>query len=119
MKLLHTGEPKLKINLMPVETGSVTLVYCFDAMVHFDSDVVRSYLRDTKRVLKPGGRAFFHHSNYTGGHDWKKNPASRNFMSKELFGHYAMKEGLAVIKQRVINWDIHDNLDCLSMIGRD
>ena len=50
-------------DLMPVETESVTLVYCFDAMVHFDSDVVRSYLADTKRVLISGGRGFFHCSN--------------------------------------------------------
>lgn len=38
-------------------------------------------------------------------------------MSKELFEHYAMKEGLAVIKQQVINWGGHENLDCLSMVG--
>jgi ubiquinone/menaquinone biosynthesis C-methylase UbiE len=42
-------------DFQPVRAGDVTLVYCFDAMVHFDSDVIRSYLRDTHRVLAPGG----------------------------------------------------------------
>jgi ubiquinone/menaquinone biosynthesis C-methylase UbiE len=78
-------------DLQPLPDNSLTLAYCFASMVHFDSDVVRSYLRDARRVLRPGGRAFFHHSNYTGGHDWRKNPESRNFMSREFFAHYAIR----------------------------
>jgi SAM-dependent methyltransferase len=105
-------------DLRPIGDGSLTLVYCFDAMVHFESDVVRSYLRDTHRVLAPGGRAFFHHSNYTGGEDWRTNPSSRNFMSKEFFAHYARKEGLKVLRQEVINWGPHQNLDCLTLVER-
>ena len=35
-------------------------------MVHFDSDVVRAYLKEFRRILKPGGHGFCHHSNYTG-----------------------------------------------------
>ncbi len=100
----------------PLPAFSVTLIYCFDAMVHFDSDVVRSYLADARRILKPGGRAFFHHSNYTGGHDWRTNPAARNFMSKELFEHYALKEDLRVVRQVVINWGADVDLDCLSLV---
>ena len=33
-------------------------------MVHFSADLVQAYLRDTARVLKPGGMALYHHSNY-------------------------------------------------------
>lgn len=105
-------------NFQPVETAALTLVYCFDSMVHFDSDVVRSYLRDTLRVLKPGGRAFFHHSNYTGGHDWRRSPNARNFMSKELFEHYALKEGLTVVRQKTINWGGVRDSDCLSLVAK-
>ena len=103
-------------DMRPVPDASLTLVYCFDAMVHFDSDVVRAYLRDTARVLKPGGRGFFHHSNYTAGLDWKEN--SRNFMSKALFAHYARKEGLAVLAQKVIQWGDVPEIDCLSLVAR-
>jgi SAM-dependent methyltransferase len=100
----------------PVRDGDVTLVYCLDAMVHFDSDVVRSYLRDTRRVLAPKGRGFFHHSNYNGGDDWRTNLEGRNFMTKELFAHYARKEGLNVLAQREIEWSGHADLDCLSLV---
>ena len=105
-------------DMQPVRDGDVTLVYCFDAMVHFDSDVIRSYLRDTRRVLAPGCSAFFHHSNYSGGHDWRTNPSSRNFMTKELFAHYALKEGLEILSQRVINWGDTPNIDCLTLVER-
>jgi SAM-dependent methyltransferase len=105
-------------DLQPVRDQDVTLVYCFDAMVHFDSDVVRSYLRDTLRVLVPGGRGFFHHSNYNKGPDWLANPQGRNFMTKELFAHYAFKEGLNVLSQRVITWAEDAELDCLTLLER-
>ena len=105
-------------DLRPVRDGEVTLVYCFDAMVHFDSDVVRSYLRDTLRVLTPGGRGFFHHSNFTRGHDWRTNTGGRAFMSKELFEHYALKEGLNVLSQEVITWSGETDIDCLTLVER-
>ncbi|HUD65093.1 MAG TPA: class I SAM-dependent methyltransferase [Candidatus Sulfotelmatobacter sp.] len=105
-------------DFQPVRDADATLVYCFDAMVHFDSDVVRSYLCDTRRVLSPRGRGFFHHSNYTGGHDWQTNLGGRNFMTKEMFAHYALKEGLNVLSQRVIDWSGESNIDCLTLVER-
>ena len=100
-----------------VADHSIDLVYCFDAMVHFDSDVVRAYLSDLKRILAPEGLAFLHHSNYVGGEDWLVGPANRNFMSKELMAHYAGKEGLRMVKQQVIAWSGIDDLDCLSLLA--
>jgi ubiquinone/menaquinone biosynthesis C-methylase UbiE len=109
-------------DLAGIKTGSATLVYCFDAMVHFDSDVVRSYLRETRRVLRIGGHAFFHHSAYTGNpagstHD---NPHVRAFMSPELFHHWAHKEGLTVVHQQTLDWGDRadgswvEKLDCVT-----
>jgi ubiquinone/menaquinone biosynthesis C-methylase UbiE len=105
-------------NLQPLNDQSLTFIYCFDAMVHFDSDVVRSYLKDTHRVLRPGGRAFYHHSNYTGGGDWRSNPHGRNFMSREMFRHYVDKERLTVVQQELLNWGNEPGLDCLSVIEK-
>jgi SAM-dependent methyltransferase len=106
-------------DLRDVPDASVTLFYCFDAMVHFDSDVVRAYLAEARRVMAPGARAFLHHSNHTGGEDWMLAPHCRNFMSKPLFAHYARKEGLTVLRQDVFDWGGVAGLDCLSLLQRD
>lgn len=104
-------------DVTPVPDSWATLVYCFDAMVHFDSDVVRSYLKDLRRVLKPEGRAFLHHSNLTSEtSDWRTNTCARNFMSLELLAHYARKEGLSVIHQASIDWGDHAKLDGFSLL---
>jgi ubiquinone/menaquinone biosynthesis C-methylase UbiE len=48
------------VGLAGIADNSVTMLYCFDAMVHFDSDVVRSYIREAARVLAPRGHGFIH-----------------------------------------------------------
>lgn len=106
-----------------VSNDSISLIYCFDSMVHFDSDTVRQYLKEFKRILGPGGRAFCHHSNYTARPtgDFHLNPHWRNFMSKELFEHYAHKEGLRMVRSSVKNWGVDKEfatLDCFSLIER-
>jgi len=104
-----------------VRDDSVSLVYCFDAMVHFDLDTIRSYLREMRRVLRPGGRAFCHHSNYVANPsgDFRQSPHWRNFMSKELFEHLAAKEGLVVLRAKVIDWTADSpSLDCLTVLER-
>jgi acetyltransferase-like isoleucine patch superfamily enzyme/ubiquinone/menaquinone biosynthesis C-methylase UbiE len=118
------GDPRVSylvcdgVSLAGLPDASQSLVYCYDAMVHFDSDSVRSYLADFTRVLRHGGHAFIHHSNYTGnpGGDVHDNPQWRNFMSQELFAHYAVKEGLEVVSSRVIDWSQDAQLDCLTLL---
>ncbi|TCZ61335.1 class I SAM-dependent methyltransferase [Roseicella aquatilis] len=106
-------------DLRAVPDASVTLFYSFDAMVHFDSDVVRAYLAEARRVMAPGARAFLHHSNHTGGEDWLQAPHCRNFMSRALFAHWARKEGLTVLRQDVMDWGGVPALDCISLLRRD
>lgn len=91
---------------LPLPDASATFLFSFDSMVHFDSDVVRAYLRETHRVLLPGGHAFLHHSNTTAhpGGDFQAQPQWRNFMSRALLAHYALKEGLKVAKQETVDW---------------
>ena len=105
--------------LRSIPSDEITLVYCFDAMVHFDSDVVRSYLRDFYRVLKPEGYGFCHHSNYDrnpggGPHD---NPGWRNFMSQKLFFHYCKKEGFEIVQSQIIDWGTPE-LDCVTLFRK-
>ncbi|MCC1482863.1 class I SAM-dependent methyltransferase [Roseibaca sp. Y0-43] len=110
------------VTLDGVASGSVSFVFCFDSMIHFDSDVVRAYLKEFARVLRPGGHAFLHHSNLTRnpGGDFQRNVHARNFMSIPMFSHYAQKEGLQVLKQKAIDWGPKDKrvvaLDGLALL---
>lgn len=42
---------------------SVDLVFSFASLVHVEHDVMESYLQEIRRVLKPDGIAYLHHSN--------------------------------------------------------
>lgn len=46
-----------------VANATITLVFSWDSMVHFPPIAVTSYLAEVRRVLRPGGTAFLHHSN--------------------------------------------------------
>ena len=48
--------------------GAVDFVWSFDAFVHMDRNVIRSYLAEIRRTLKPGGTAIIHHAGRT--HAW-------------------------------------------------
>ncbi len=93
-------------SLQPIPDQSVTLIYCFDSMVHFDMDVIRAYLAEAMRVLKPGGHAFLHHSNMDTNPTGKFTdaPGHRNFMTVPLMAHLAHKAGLKIVRQVELNW---------------
>ena len=101
-----------------VKDATLTAVFCYDAMVHFHREVVRSYLADTKRVLIPGGKALFHHSNYSRDPDrsFGSNPHARAYMSASLFKEHAEEAGLVLVDQKIISWGYEADLDCLSLV---
>ena len=104
----------------PLEKDSIRAIFCYDAMVHFEYDAVIVYLEDAFRLLVPGGRALFHHSNYdkSPGTNNISNPHWRNFMSKNLFAHAAVRSGFRILHQSLLDWDGTRNLDCISLIER-
>lgn len=103
----------------PLPDGFLSAIYCYDAMVHFECDVVLSYIRDTARVLEPGGRALYHHSilDCFPGSDHRKAPGGRNFMSQHLFIHAAKRAGMRVLESVTFNWDA-PNTDCLTLLEK-
>lgn len=107
-----------------VEDASVTLVFSFDAMVHFDPEVVRSYLPEIRRVLVPGGHGFCHHSNYSEdpGGDFHAAPHWRSHMSVELFRSMCEHAELDVLRSEPIDWggadDVVPALDALTLFRR-
>src|SRR5579863_7651228 len=91
----------------PIPDNTLTAVYCYDAMVHFEWDVVLSYIADAARILEKGGRALFHHSILDAfpGRDHRLNPGGRNFMSQSLFMHAAKRAGFTVLESAAMDWD--------------
>lgn len=111
-------------HLRMIPDASISLVYTWDSMVHFDKLVVKDYIREVKRVLISGGSAFLHHSNYgavSPDSDWAHNEGTRSDMSAELMRIYADEIGLEVTKQNLQGlkegWGT-ENLDCVSVLRR-
>jgi ubiquinone/menaquinone biosynthesis C-methylase UbiE len=108
----------------PIGDSSLTAIYCYDAMVHFSSDIIESYLLDTYRVLSPGGQALYHHSNFdeprTGTSDWPygRNPHARNHMTFELFSSLVMQARLEIVESTARQWGGHPGLDRISLIRK-
>ncbi len=108
---------------IPCYDGVVTLLYCFDAMVHFSPEVVCAYLYEAQRILVPGGHAFLHHSNLsTVNPVFSYNPHARNFMTQILFKYWAAAAGLIVMSSDIIPWGQGDylveNLDCITVLKK-
>lgn len=106
-------------DFQPIGDGEATAIFCYDAMVHFEYDTVISYIKDARRILSVGGRALFHHSNYdkAPGNLYRDNPDWRNFMSKALFAHVAMRSGFTVLEQVVLDWTTPES-DCLTLLEK-
>ncbi|MEI3855876.1 MULTISPECIES: class I SAM-dependent methyltransferase [unclassified Ensifer] len=105
-------------DLGDIGEASCTFFYTFDSMVHFPLRIVEAYLPEFFRVLKPGGYALVHHSNYTKAGpnaDFKKNPHWRNYMSAEIFAGLAKAAGFVVAEQTVHPWGV-PNLDCVTIL---
>jgi len=49
-------------SLPGVEDQSIDFVWSFDAFIMMDREIIRGYLREIRRVLKPGGKAILHHA---------------------------------------------------------
>ena len=95
------------VSLSDILSNSLTLIYSWDSMVHFEPDVIASYVKDISRALAPGGHSFIHHSNncHNNVKDFKNEPHWRNYMSKEIFKTLINENGLKIISQDIIGWD--------------
>lgn len=105
-----------------VPSGVITLVYSWDAMVHFDRTVVERYVHEFARVLAPGGKGFVHHSNYGSfapnpDSNWLDNPGWRSTMTRELFAKFCADAKLRIVKQDLIDWGV-PKLDCISLFEK-
>jgi ubiquinone/menaquinone biosynthesis C-methylase UbiE len=124
-----------------VPGASVDFVFSFDSLVHAEADVIEGYLSELRRVLKPEGVAFLHHSNYGAyavspalmalGHIrglrqvlWRlragglqPNPHWRGeTMSAARLRDICPRYGLRCFEQELVNWGASYLNDCFSYI---
>lgn len=106
-------------NLEEIPTETVSSLFAYDAMVHFEMMDIYEYLKDIYRILKKEGKALIHHSNYDEDYraSFENAPNGRSFMSKQLFAYLAYKAGFAVKEQIVIDWGVKD-LDCITLLEK-
>lgn len=106
-------------DLNGLKSSTYTSLFTYDAMVHFEMIDIWNYLNDIYRILIPGGKALFHHSNNHG--DYKTTFSNglfgRNYMSAELFAYMAYRCGFEIIEQQVIDWGKED-LDCITLVEK-
>jgi ubiquinone/menaquinone biosynthesis C-methylase UbiE len=108
------------ITIAEVYDSSISFFSVFDAMVHFDLETVQSYVKEAYRVLRANGHGFFHYSNFSAfpGADVRRNPYRRNFMSKPLFEHIALRAGFAIVSSATIPWGGIRDLDGIALLRK-
>jgi hypothetical protein len=106
-------------DLREISSKSITFVYCFEAAVHFDLEIIVSYIKEFRRVMTPAAFGFVHHSNVTAfpGKDYRTIPHGRNFMSKEIFTHLCVHNGLEIVDQHVFDQG-GPEADCFSLFQK-
>ncbi|MGN6371246.1 MAG: class I SAM-dependent methyltransferase [Phycisphaerae bacterium] len=103
--------------LSAIDDGAVTFIYSFDSVVHFEIDLVRTYMVEFKRVMRPGATAFIHHSNVGSG-TYGTNVHGRSGVSAESFKQACESVGLVCDKQRILDWGPNKKLDCITQFRK-
>lgn len=94
-------------DLRMIPDGSVSSVYSWDAMVHFDRSIVADYIEEFSRILKPGGKGFIHHSNLgeKANKSIRRNPSGRSNTSRGFVAAECARQGLTVLLQKDVPWE--------------
>lgn len=107
-------------SLPGVPDASVDFVFSFDCLVHVEQATLDAYLAAITRALRPGGRAFLHHSNYAavsaeaGGWDHERGRSQ----SAEAMRAAAGSHGLHVLVQEPVSWAHHAMIDCFTSVAK-
>jgi ubiquinone/menaquinone biosynthesis C-methylase UbiE len=98
--------------------GPVGFVFSWDSLVHCDQEIVKSYILDIRRVLKPGAYAFLHHSRFADS-DATFNPHWRDesCSSKEI-ADFAQAVGFKEVHQEFYAWGQDALTDCFTLLRR-
>ena len=100
-------------DLSELKDHSIDFAFSWDAMVHFNGDLIQLYIKEIIRVLKEGGRALIHFSNF-GGDDCGSEvtgPGIRGAMTNNQMLLFLRK--YKIIYNEVIDWGGVNNLDAI------
>jgi 2-polyprenyl-3-methyl-5-hydroxy-6-metoxy-1,4-benzoquinol methylase len=132
----HVNDGK---SLEMIADNSIDFVFSFDSLVHAESDVIQSYIKQLSRKLKANGVGFIHHSNIGAYKEVfslsKKLPFYlRNALIKSgfidlthwraftmtarIFEGYCEESDLICIGQELINWRTRRLIDCFSLFTK-
>ena len=99
--------------LTEIKDNSIDFVFSFDSLVHADLGVIESYIAEINRVLKKGGHAFIHHSNFHqyGDVDYEHNHMRDPTVSAKLFRECCENVGMNCLIQEIIPWKQENLID--------
>lgn len=122
-------------SLSMIPDNSIDFVFSFDSLVHAENDVLKTYLEQLAKKLRPDGCGFIHHSNigeYRRDFAFaeKIHPRLKGFltnrgaidthhwrafsMTASLFERYCDEAGLQCIGQELVNWSSKRLIDSFS-----
>jgi ubiquinone/menaquinone biosynthesis C-methylase UbiE len=120
-----------------VDDASVDFCFSFESLVLAERDVLHDYLKELRRVLRPEGTAFWHHSNigeyplYFRLKDWVPKKLRRPLKRLGMLDYDEMRaksvtaawleqqataEGLSVLSQELVPWGGKRLIDCFSVL---
>jgi ubiquinone/menaquinone biosynthesis C-methylase UbiE len=114
-------------SLPTIRDGSVDFVFSCDSLVHVEAETMKGYAAEIKRVLKPGGAAFIHHSNLESITFWDRLRAGTNglprrlhmrarSMSARVMNEFVKLNGMSCTRQELISWGNPLLIDCFTTI---
>ncbi len=116
----HVNDGK---SLAMIADRSVDLAFSYDSLVHAEAEVIRAYLGELARVLRPDGVAFLHHSNIgalidpeTGKLPFVDPHMRAQSVTAWLVAEWAEAAGLACVSQELINWGSEHLVDGFSLL---
>lgn len=130
----HVNDGK---SLTMIPDGSIDFVFSHDSLVAAEADVIKAYLDQLAKKLKPNGVGFIHHSNIkeyqylfsalnkipgklrkpliSKGAAFLLDNFRAHSMTAGLFEEYCEEAGLQCISQELINWYGRLLSDCFSL----
>lgn len=106
-------------SLPGIADASVDFIFSFDSLVHVEQPTIEAYLRAIARALRPGGRAFLHHSNYSAVQEiavWDHERGKTQSAAAVRAAAEAL--GLHVLVQEPVSWGGDVMIDCFTSVAK-